>query len=276
MNSQGILYPEPSQDPIFLATKPYDLGFDIGVKYLRPSQRDNVLGCVDSIRWRVPDISATWYDLSGRDRTGTYFNPDWLKNVSPQSRGGFRLLVNSLTFSRIGMNIQSRQGMGLAASKLLEAGYSYKIAEEQWKKEARQLFETSLTRIQISARDFAQGGGAKYGLQRIEQGRKELCDGTFLFKSQGWQNVHVAGSAWVVLWSVVVVLMAVPLDDERLLIEPVWQALCTFLEFTKDISPKCYHKANRWAWDIRIGARITLAKLKRQVWWKLTEMVRRW
>ncbi|KAL8856961.1 MAG: hypothetical protein Q9178_006456 [Gyalolechia marmorata] len=125
--------------------------------------------------------------------------------------------------------------IGLAAAKILEAGYSHKIAEDQWKKEARQLFETSLTRIQISARDFALGVGAKYGLQRIEQGRKELCDRTFLFKSQGWQNVHVAGSAWVVLWSVVVVLMAVPLDDERLLIEPVWQALHPLFEFIKDI-----------------------------------------
>ncbi len=166
--------------------------------------------------------------------------------------------------------------MGLAASKLLEAGYSYKIAEEQWKQEARQLFETSLTRIQISARDLALGVGAKHGLQRIEQGRKELCDGTFLFKSQGWQNVHVAGSAWVVLWSVVVVLMAVPLDDERLLIEPVWQALCTFFEFAKDILPECYHRANRWAWDLRLGARTTLANLKRQVWWKLRAVFRRW
>ena len=67
--------------------------------------------------------------------------------------------------------------------------------------------------------------------------------------------MHVAGSAWVVLWSLVVVLMAVPLDDERLLVEPVWQALYTFSEFTKDIFLKCYHKVNRWAWDIRLRAR---------------------
>lgn len=31
-------------------------------------------------------------------------------------------------------------------------------------------------RIMINARDLAQGAGAKYGAQRVEDGRAELCD----------------------------------------------------------------------------------------------------
>lgn len=193
-----------------------------------------------------------WYEMPGRDQNGKYFNPDWLQNASSQSRGGMWLLVNSLVFSRIGMNIQSRQGMGLAASKLLEAGHSYKIAKEQWKKEARQLFETSLTRIQISARDLAQGAGANYGLQRTEQGRTELCDNTFLFKSQGWRKVHVAGSTWILLCNVVIVLTAARLDDERLMAELVWPALCAFVNLIRLAVPGYYHKFNDWAWDVRL------------------------
>ena len=94
MNSQGILYPEPSQDPIFPATRPYDVGSGIGVRYFRPSQRDNVLGCVDSIRWCVQDIAATWYDLSGRDLTGTYFDPDELFKEMRQTMCSTLVTIN--------------------------------------------------------------------------------------------------------------------------------------------------------------------------------------
>jgi hypothetical protein len=239
-----------------------DFGFDMGIKYLRPSQADTVLGCVDSTKWRIRDISDTWYERSGRDQNGKYFNPDWLEKVSSQSRGGMRLLMLSIVFSRTGMNIQSRKGTGLAASKLLQAGSSYKIAKEQWKEEARQLFETSLTRIQISARDFAQGAGAKYGLQRTEKGRAEFCDNNFLFKSQGWRNIHAAGSVWILLCSVAAVLMAVPLDDERLVAKSIWSALCVLATLIRVKLPAIYHKVNSWAWVVRLGMSRILLRSK--------------
>ena len=65
--------------------------------------------------------------------------------------------------------------MGLAAAEILEAGYSYGIAKVQWKEEARQLFQTSLTRIQINARNIAQGTASRYGAQRINRGRKKFA-----------------------------------------------------------------------------------------------------
>lgn len=262
VNSQGILYSEPSDDPIFPVSKPFDFGFDIGIKYSKASQADTVLGCVDSTKWRIRDISDTWYERSGRDQNGKYFNPDWLEKVSSQSRGGMRLLLKSLVFSRTGMNIQSRKGTGLAASKLLQSGYSYKIAKEQWKEEARQLFETSLARILISARDFAQGAGAKYGLQRNEKGRAEFCDNNFLFKSQGWRNIHTAGSVWTLLCSVAVVLMAVPLDDERLVAESIWPALCALATLIRVKLPAIYRKVNLWAWVVRLGMSRILLRWK--------------
>ncbi len=233
VNSQGVFYPEPSEDPIFPATKVIDLGIDNGIRYIRPSAADSILACVDTNLWRIPVLSDQWYDQTGRNQDGTYFNLDWLRSSTTQTRGALRLLVRSLRFSRIAISLRSRQGMGLAATKLLEAGYSFKIAKEQWKEEAKRLFEASLARIQTDIRDISLGTPKRYGAERIERGQEEICDRTVLFRSQGWQNVHVAGSVWILFWSLVVVLMAVPLDDDRLLAEHVWRFMCLFYDFCR-------------------------------------------
>ena len=80
---------------------------------------------------------------------------------------------------------------------LVRGWESLPLAKEQWKVEARQLFETSLARIQIDARNIAQGTAASYpGLQKLDAD-PAVCDDTFLFLSQGWQNVNVTGSIWI-------------------------------------------------------------------------------
>lgn len=62
-----------------------------------------------------------------------------------------------------------RLGNGLAAQKLVHGLESLPIAREQWKVEVKQLFETSLARIQIDARNIAQGTAASFpGLQKVE------------------------------------------------------------------------------------------------------------
>ena len=68
--------------------------------------------------------------------------------------------------------------------------------------------------MHIDVRDIALGTGAKYGGQRNAERRDVICDQTFLFKSQGWQNVHVAGSAWTIVDSMMIILLAVPVDDD--------------------------------------------------------------
>jgi len=92
---------------------------------------------------------------------------------------------------------------------------SLPLAKEQWKAEAQQLFETSLARIQIDARNIAQGTAASYpGLQKLEAD-PAVCYQTFLFLSQGWQNVNVTGSIWIVVLAIVFVVLAIPLTDDR-------------------------------------------------------------
>lgn len=80
--------------------------------------------------------------------------------------------MNALMFSHIGKNIKVRGGQGLAASKLLREGFSYRIAKDQWKLEAKQLFKTSLARMHIDVRDIALGTGAKYGGQKKRRSKR--------------------------------------------------------------------------------------------------------
>lgn len=126
------------------------------------------------------------------------------------------------------------------------------------------LFETSLTRIQMSARDYAQGAGEKYGLQRTEKWRAEFCDNNFFFKSQGWRNIHAATSVWILLCSVAVVLMAVPLDDKRLVAESIWPSLLVLATLVRVKLPATYHKVNSWAWVVRLGMSRILLRSKHQ------------
>lgn len=219
VNSQNILYEGKSYDLIFPATEPYDLGKGIGVNYRRPYRQATILGCVDRNRWRVPSISSEWYDLDGADWKGDYFNPDWFQKAHPRAPGLVRLTLKALQDSCMAMSIQRRGGLGLAASNLLENGHSRPLPEGQWKVEAKRFFDTSLTRIQINLRDVALGAQAKYGANKSSSNNAELCQGTFIFTSQGWQNVQVSGSAWILVVSLLVLLLAIPLDDDRLLVE---------------------------------------------------------
>ncbi len=89
-----------------------------------------------------------------------------------------------------------------------------------------------------------------------------MCDNNFLFTSHGWRNIHAAGSVWILLCSVAAVLMAVPLDDERLVAESVWPALCVLATIIRAKFRTIYHKVNLWAWVVRLGMSRILLRLK--------------
>lgn len=166
-----------------------------------------------------------------------------------QVRGGFLLMEFALLWSEIFSTINFRLGSGLvlesakvdrptmlllvelifqqlAAQKLVHGWQSLPLAKEQWKVEARQLFETSPARIQIQARNVAFGAGARYpGLLKLPSTEPELCHGTFMFESQRWQNINVTGSVWVLVCSLIFLLLAVPIPEERLAVQWLWNFL---------------------------------------------------
>jgi hypothetical protein len=106
-------------------------------------------------------------------------------------------LYFSLAMSTIGSSIGYRKAAGLNANYKLWRGVSLVLDREQWKVEVLQLFQTSLARIQVFARNIARGDPniPTYGrtdlMDRIPRLR-ELCN-MYKFKSTGWRNINVAG-----------------------------------------------------------------------------------
>ena len=251
IDAQRISYDERSDDPLFPATKPFDFGDGIGVKYQRPFRQRTILGCVDNNRWRLPSMSSEWYSVRPENWRRLL---KYLREIRSPAARFIPLMNAALQDSSMALSIQRRGGLGLNASYLLENSFSLPLAKDQWKIEVRTLFDTSLARIQINLRNLARGTAAKYGARKIEtRNAAEDCQGKFIFLSQGWQNVQVAGSVAIVAVSAVVLLLAIPLDDERLLAELVPGLVRGTAYQAHTILIMCYHKINEIVWTARFA-----------------------
>ena len=136
-----------------------------------------------------------------------------------RARGGFQLMTQSLLSSTTFDAINYRLRNGLAAQRLLKGWASLELSSYHWTAEAQYLFETSLARIQVNARDIAQGSGYVYAKYKQHVPDLALCDKTFMFMSNGWQNVQVAGSIWILVLAFLAILLAFPLFDGRLFVQ---------------------------------------------------------
>lgn len=215
IHPQKISYLAPSDDPIFPANTKFYINSSDEPRWRYTGQHASVLACVDTTVWRDPSSSIDWKPYPPEP---TFVIKD------AHTLGGFLFMVYTLLWSNIFDTINYRLGNGLAAQKLVRGWQSLPLAKEQWKVEAQQLFETSLTRIQIDARNIAQGTAASYpGLRKLEV-EPAVCDGTFLFVSRGWQNVNVTGSFWIGVLSIIFMVLAFPLNDpdDRLLVQWLW------------------------------------------------------
>lgn len=212
IHPQKISYLTQSDDPIFPANTKFYINSSDEPRWRYTGQHASVLACVDTTIWRDPSSFGDWKP---------YLPEPTFDIRDAHTRGGFLLMVFALLWSNISDTINYRLGNGLAAQKLVRGWESLPLAKEQWKVEARQLFETSLARIQVDARNIAQGTAASYpGLQKLDAD-PAICDDTFLFMSQGWQNVNVTGSIWILVLSFVFVVLALPLNDpdDRLFVQ---------------------------------------------------------
>lgn len=171
-NQGDIKYPKPSYDPVFPATERRE--FDIGTFFGHSTTESRMLGCVDTIELRSSKKPDQWYDYHERPPISSFSNH--------QERGGAAILFHTLQYSNVGSSLMLRQHNGLEVSKLTKRGYSMALTKEQWKVEAQQLFEASLTRIQIAMKDVALGTPAKYpNTIRVSPPEWSICNQTFLF-----------------------------------------------------------------------------------------------
>ena len=119
-----------------------------GPRWRYPGLHASVLACVDTTLWRNSSSSLDWKP----------YPPESTIIVNDtHARGGFLLMICALLWSNIYDTIDYRLGNELAAQKLVHGLESLPIAREQWNVEAKQIFETPLARIQIDARNIAQG-----------------------------------------------------------------------------------------------------------------------
>jgi hypothetical protein len=214
----GKLYHEEARsDPVFPADRVRYMPSDVlgGVKpyWINSLGHATVLGCVDKTEWRDPyygeDWSQHWVKLQKRPS-------------DPKVRAAAWLLYYSIQNSNIYYSLDARSAAALDAQKRIAKFYlSLPLAEEQWKVEAKQLFETSLARIQLNVKAIARGELAKYpGLAKVgalimtEGDPVDICDRTHLFNGNGYTNINFVPWLLVLVFSCMVIVFAVPFNGD--------------------------------------------------------------
>jgi hypothetical protein len=111
---------------------------------------------------------------------------------------GYYMLLISLTKSKIYNAIGLVGGRALVAEAKLQRELSLPLAEEQWKVEAENLFQTTLARIQISLRDYIRGAAAENPeyTDLTSPGMHDMCH-AYKFHGRGWKNISVWGVVMV-------------------------------------------------------------------------------
>jgi hypothetical protein len=203
----GVAYPDRREDPIFPAEKTYDNG----TWFYNTRWHAGVLGCVDRTTICSPN--------------GTVCGSlqDWTK-LEPSDTDDFRAVVMlfwSLLQSNIGMALGYRAAEALDAQTKIVAGCSLQLALEHWKIEVQQLFNTSLARIQIDARNIARGppSGNANGLRSFMRPYYSGICRMYKFNSIGWRNVSVSAFMWAISAGLLVIILGVQRKDEQLWIE---------------------------------------------------------
>jgi len=214
---QKIYYATPSDDPIFPANHETRLPDDDVPYWLYTGGRANVLACVDLTSWRDASQGENWNLLTKLPPNSTY--------VDRRVIGGFSLFWFSIRNSNTYQALSRRLSGALDAQARVSGFVSLPLAPQQWKVEVIHFFETSLARMQIDARNIARGVPASYpGYVKRSKLPPQMCEGTYLFVSQGYTNVNQTVSLIILILGVVIVICAVPVTNDRMLFELVLQS----------------------------------------------------
>jgi hypothetical protein len=177
-----------------------------------------VLACVDEFKWRDRRLSEDWIDLSSPATR--------IRNAQSDR---WRLLPLSLDVSTIWDVVSFRLAAALNASSLTPPnGFFGLIAEDQWKIEARQLFEASLARAQFETRNMALGLYAGFPNYVKSNMSEEICRETYLVDAPGYTNVYAAPWLAIFVISLIIIVATFPTgtrEDEKLLFERLPDAI---------------------------------------------------
>jgi hypothetical protein len=197
VSNMGIGYPQKRNDPIFPAETTFDNKW-----YYNTRGHGGVLGCIDRTYICLQDEQCapirTWEAVLG--------------SYDERAQPLIYLYLSALR-SNAGASLDYRRAEGLdAASKLAgEGDLSLALDTEQWKVEVTQLFQTSLARIQIEARNIARGNPntpTSYSINLMETlpNLLELCN-MYKFKTIGWRNISVSGFLGAIIAGLMVLFL---------------------------------------------------------------------
>lgn len=146
--SERNFHKEWRTDPIF----PTDTLMFVGseILYLNTDEVATVMACTDK---------ATICDATGQNYWDSSDEP-LFKPKDRVEKNGLYMLSMALLRPRICNSIMYRGGAALDASTKLIVYQSLPLARVQWKVEAKNLFATSLARMQINLRDHIRGPAA--------------------------------------------------------------------------------------------------------------------
>ncbi len=234
----SVSYDEESDDPIFY---PRQLGGDFGDSVVHAG----VLGCAGSTEIRDPETGLIWpvRDIDYDQMHQLTYAQMW-KPGKPVT--GY-LLEMALYFSKVWATTQA--GFHFDAEKRITGFNSLPLEREQWKVEARKIFESTLARIQGEVYDIARGS-LSTGFQDVAMSWEQhrvVCN-MIKIETQGWKNISLF---WLVLLPTISFLLWISSISVRKRLVITWFYLFVLKPLPKLIWSVFISTARwLWAWTI--------------------------
>jgi hypothetical protein len=218
------------------------------------------MACLDQTSWRDPEQGPTWNNILMIRPSAP---PPPMNNA--RVRGGLLLFWFSILNSNTYQAISQRLGNSLNASDRLSGFTSLPLAREQWKVEATRLFETSLARTQIDARNIARGVMADYpGYVKYNSTPSEMCKNTYLFISDGWTNINKSWSLIILIPCCVIVFLASTTNTEEVVLE---RLLCGYaMPVSVFVIWAIIQVGTGIGWILRVHTWVLAGRFVRKVW----------
>lgn len=220
----GVEYGEIRDEPIFRALQPVDRqGTQL---YTNNETSPGLLGCMENISFCDVDLKKCWnYEDSepsnhtDKDESMLYDRPIRFDHADPNPDLARVLLNGSMRNSFTGRPFSydleaishCRDGIHC------HSGKESQLPRDQWKVEARQLFETSLATMQFNVLHIIRGNMNPEGLMfgNIPENHHGMCK-IGKFKSTGWKNVSFWGLFGVLFLAAAIGLASVRNEKEEL------------------------------------------------------------
>lgn len=294
--SEGVRYHEIRDDPLFPALQWLNSRFTFNNETL-----PGLLGCVDNVSFCDPGLKKCWnypepVDSRFKDGSSVWGKPPRKFNdMGPKPDLARALLYNSVEYSFIGtltdyalegnshcIDTQAVDPKNRNACKRpWQFGYQKRsdffcpepvtsdcgaLPRNQWKVEARQMFETSLATMQFNILDMVRGKASDWDkdFQDIPSNYRGMCR-MGKFKSTGWQNV----SFWPLL-GLFFLCAAISLASVKTEKEELWLVLGAVMTYRAFLWGKHQLKTIPWAsipWEIFQYMSALAHALARKFWW---------